>query len=449
MKHSDKSVVKKGLTKGVIQAISKYKKEPSWMTTFRLEAFRIFEEKSLPTWGVDLSGIKFNDICYYLKPEKGEEDNWKNVPKDIRDTYNTLGIPYLEQKYLAGVKAQYDSEVVYGSLISELKGKGVIFLSMDEGLKRYPKLVKEYFGKLIPPSDNKFAALNSAMWSGGSFIYVPPNVKVDLPLQAYFRINAKRLGQFERSLIIADSGSYIHYLEGCTSPIYTDQSLHAGVVEIYIKENARVRYTTVQNWSNNVYNLVTKRARVERGGIMEWVDGNFGSRATMKYPSIILAGENSHGEILSLSIASKRQEQDTGGKVIHLASQTTSRIISKSLSLKGGKTSFRGLVKIKKGAKDSKTKVTCNSLILDEESKASTNPVMEIGEKDVVAEHEATVSKLDEESLFFLRSRGISKTEAEGLMVNGFVEPIAKEIPFEYAIELNALIRHEMKGSLG
>ena len=440
---------RKGLNRGVVESISGIKKEPVWMKKFRLESLKTFQKTKLPTWGSDLSKINFDNIYYYLKPIEKEEASWEKLPQSIKRTYAKLGIPKTEQKLLAGVKAQYDSEVVYGSIMSDLKNKGVVFLSMDEGLKRYPDLVRKYFGKLIRPADNKFAALNSAVWSGGSLIYVPKGVKIELPLQTYFRINAKHLGQFERTLIIADEGSFVHYLEGCTSPIHSTESLHAGVVEIYVGKKARVRYTTIQNWSNNVYNLVTKRARVEERGVMEWVDGNLGSGVTMKYPSIILDGCGAHGEILSLSIAAGHQILDCGGKAMHRAAETTSRIISKSVSLKGGRTSFRGLVSIAKGSSNSKTKVTCNSLILDEHSSARTYPTMEIAEKEVVAEHEATVSKLNEEELFFLRSRGIGKLEAETLMVNGFIEPIVKELPFEYAVELNSLLKYEMEKAIG
>src|SRR4030042_2897481 len=440
---------KKGISEKVIKDISNYKNEPFWMKKIRLNAFVIFKRKPMPTWGADLSDINFNEIYYYLKSTKDEKTSWDELPKEIKSTYEALGIPKLEQKYLSGVKAQYDSEVVYGSLIKNLKEKGVIFLSMDEGLRKYPDLVKEYFGKLILPSDNKFAALNTSFWSGGSFIYIPKGIKVEMPLQAYFRINAKRMGQFERTLIIADEKSFVHYIEGCTSPIYQKESLHAGVVEIYVKKNARVRYTTIQNWSNNVYNLVTKRAKVESGGIMEWIDFNRGSRVTMKYPSIILAGKKAHGEILSLAVASKNKNLDTGGKIIHAADKTTSRIISKSVSLKGGLSSYRGLVEILKGSKDSRAKVTCNALILDKLSSTHTFPAMQINEKEVIAEHEATVSKINEEELFYLRSRGINRLDAETLIVNGFIEPIAKELPFEYAVELNILIRDEMKKKVG
>lgn len=440
---------KKGLSRRVVEQISWHKKESSWMRKLRLKALGIFRTKTVPTWGGDLSQIDFDDIYYYLKPAKQEFDSWDKVPGEIKRTYEKLGVPQAERGFLSGVKAQWDSEVVYGSILKKLKRKGVIFLSMEEGILKYPDLVKEYFGKIIPPSDNKFAALNGAVWSGGSFIYVPQGVKVDLPLQAYFRINAQRIGQFERTLIIADEGSFVHYLEGCTSPIYTSNSIHAGVVEIIVKRNARVRYTTIQNWSKNVYNLVTKRARVEEEGIMEWVDFNGGSALTMKYPSVYLVGKKARGEVLSLALAGANQHQDTGGKVLHLASETSSRIVSKSVSFNGGRTSFRGLVKIIGDVTNCKTSVVCDALILDNLSRSDTYPLISACGDSNKVEHEAFVSKLSKEQLFYLQSRGFSPADSEVMIINGFIEPIAKEIPFEYAIELNRLIKLEMEGAVG
>lgn len=439
----------KGLSRDLVMQISMHKSEPGWMREYRLRSLQVFEEKQLPNWGGDLSKIDFKDIYYYLKPPEIEVEDWKDVPEDIKDTYEKLGIPQAEQKYLAGVKAQWDSEVIYGSMRRSLERKGVIFLSMDEGLARYPEIVKRYIGSLIPPEDNKFAALNSAVWSGGSFLYVPKGVTVDMPLQAYFRINARRIGQFERTLIIAEEGSFVHYLEGCTSPIYTANSIHAGVVEIIVKKGARVRYTTVQNWSKNVFNLVTKRAKVEEEGVVEWVDFNGGSCLTMKYPAVYLVGQRASGEILSLAMAGAGQHQDTGGKAIHLASETTSRIVSKSISFKGGRSSYRGVVRINPNAKNCKTKVNCDALILDNKSRSDTYPVISIMGKGAQVEHEASVSKVSQEQLFYLQSRGLSQSMAEVMLVNGFIEPIAREIPFEYAIELNRLIKLEMEGSVG
>ncbi len=440
---------KKGLSTEIVEEISKIKGEPEWMLNFRLRSLSIFEEKPMPTWGADLSGIDFSNIYYYIKPSQKTEKSWDEVPKEIRETYDRLGIPEAEKAYLGGVKAQYESEIVYGSLMTRLAKQGVIFCGMDEALKKYPELVKEYFGKLIPPTDNKFAALNSAVWSGGSFIYIPKKVKVDLPLQAYFRINSANMGQFERTLIIVDEGAYVHYVEGCTAPIYTTDSLHAAVVEIFVKKNARCRYTTIQNWSTNVYNLVTKRTKVEERGVMEWVDGNLGSKITMKYPSVYLTGKGAHGEILSVAMAGKGQHLDAGGKCFHLAPETTSRIISKSISMKGGRSSYRGLVYVAPGAKGSRSKVVCDALILDKKSRSDTYPDNKIKEPEVTLEHEATVSKIGEEQLFYLMSRGFSQSEAEAMVVNGFVEPIAKELPMEYSVELNRLINLQMEGSVG
>jgi Fe-S cluster assembly protein SufB len=439
----------KGLTSKLIENISYQKKEPEWMRNFRLKSYPIFLQKPMPVWGPDLSAIDFENIYYYIKPIKDKAASWADLPKDIKDTYDKIGIPQAEKNYLMGVSAQYESEVVYKSVNEMLTKKGVIFLDMDSGLKEYPEIVKKYFGTIIPPGDNKFAALNSSVWSGGSFIYVPKGVKVELPLQAYFRINAANMGQFERTLIIADEGSYVHYVEGCTAPIYSTDSLHSAVVEIIVKKGARVRYTTIQNWSKNVYNLVTKRARVEEEGVMEWVDGNLGSKLTMKYPSVYLMGRKAHGEVLSIAYAGSGQHQDAGGKTIHIASETTSRIISKSISRFGGQTSYRGLVEIYPGAINAHSKVVCDALIVDDKSRSDTYPTMKIDEPTATSEHEATVSKIGDEQLFYLTSRGVIKSQAESMIVNGFIEPIVKELPLEYAVELNRLIALEMEGSVG
>lgn len=439
----------KGLNEGVVREISWHKNEPEWMLNFRLQALKIYLAKSIPIWGGDLSRIKFDDIYYYLKPTEKKANSWEDLPREIRDTYDRIGIPEAEKKYLGGVSAQYESEVVYKSIQKTLGDKGVIFLDMDSGLREYPQLVKEYFGSLIPPADNKFAALNSATWSGGSFIYVPKGVKVELPLQAYFRINAANMGQFERTLIIADEGSFVHYVEGCTAPIYTTDSLHSAVVEIFVKRGARVRYTTIQNWSTNTYNLVTKRMRVEEEGVGEWIDGNLGSKLTMKYPSVYLMGKGARGEVLSVAYAGAGQHQDAGGKAIHFAPYTTSKITSKSVSCNGGRTSYRGLIQVYGSARGSKTKVVCDALLIDEASRSDTYPTMDIKNNDVQIEHEATVSKIGDEQLFYLMSRGLKKSDAEAMIVNGFIEPIVKELPLEYAVELNRLIQLEMEGSVG
>jgi Fe-S cluster assembly protein SufB len=440
---------KRGLDADVIDQISRHKGEPEWMRVFRQRSYAAYLQKPLPPWGGDLSTIQFDDIFYYLSPTGKKSSSWKDLPKDIKDTYDKIGIPEAEKKFLSGVSAQYESEVVYKSIHETLTRKGVIFLDMDSGLKEHPELVKKFFGTVIPFSDNKFAALNSSVWSGGSFVYVPPGVHVDLPLQAYFRINAANMGQFERTLIIADEGSYVHYVEGCTAPIYSTDSLHSAVVEIIVKKGARVRYTTIQNWSTNVYNLVTKRARVEEEGVMEWVDGNLGSKLTMKYPSVYLMGRKAHGEVLSIAYAGKNQHQDAGGKMIHVAPETSSQIISKSISKSGGRTSYRGLVQVYPGAKNVKSKVVCDALLLDEKSRSDTYPTMKIDEQNVQIEHEATVSKIGDEQLFYLQSRGISKGQAESMIVNGFIEPIVKELPLEYAVEMNRLIQLQMEGSVG
>lgn len=439
----------RGLDENVIRAMSLSKGEPLWMLDIRLKAYQHFLERPMPNWGADLSGIDFDNIYYYIKPSEREGDNWEDIPSYIKDTFNKLGIPDAEQKYLSGVAAQYESEVVYHNIKKDLEDKGVVFLGMDEGLRQHPDLVKEYFGTIIPLNDNKFAALNTAVWSGGSFIYVPPGVHVEMPLQAYFRINAKNAGQFERTLIIVDEGAYVHYVEGCTAPIYSSDSLHSAVVEIIVKKGARCRYTTIQNWSNNVYNLVTKRAVAEENATMEWVDGNLGSKVTMKYPAVYMVGEGAHGEILSIAFAGKGQHQDAGGKVVHVAPNTTSRIISKSISKSGGRASYRGLLKVEKGAESSKSNVVCDALLLDEHSRSDTYPYIEIDAENVTIGHEASVSKVGEEQLFYLMSRGIPEDMATSMIVNGFIEPLVKELPMEYAIELNRLIQLQMEGSIG
>jgi len=439
----------KGLDEDVVKSISQHKKEPKWMRDARLKAYATYGSKSMPTWGADLSRIHFDDIYYYIKPTADRAATWEDLPEEIRDTYDRIGIPEAEKKFLAGVSAQYESEVVYKSIQETLRKKGVIFLDMDSGLREHPDLVRKYFGTVIPAGDNKFSALNTSTWSGGSFVYVPKGVRVELPLQAYFRINAANMGQFERTLIIAEEGSFVHYVEGCTAPIYTTDSLHSAVVEIIVKKGARVRYTTIQNWSTNVYNLVTKRARVEEEGVMEWVDGNLGSKVTMKYPSVFLMGRKARGEVLSIAYAGKNQHQDAGGKIVHVAPETTSQIISKSISSHGGRTSYRGLVQVRPGAKSAKSKVVCDALILDDRSRSDTYPTMKIDESQVEIEHEATVSKIGDEQLFYLQSRGIRPEQAQSMIVNGFIEPIVKELPLEYAVEMNRLIELQMEGSVG
>jgi Fe-S cluster assembly protein SufB len=439
----------KGLNESIVVKISAMKGEPAWMTEFRLKSYKVFLEKKMPEWGGNLSRINFDDIYYYVKPTEKQVNSWEDLPAEIKETYDRIGVPEAEKKFLAGVSAQYESEVVYESVNKELNKLGVIFCDMDTAVKKYPEIVKEYFGTLIPPHDNKFAALNSAVWSGGSFVYVPKGVEVKLPLQAYFRINSEKFGQFERTLIIADEGSRVHYVEGCTAPIYTTDSLHSAVVEIFVKKDARVRYTTVQNWSKNVYNLVTKRARADENSIMEWIDCNIGSQLTMKYPSVYLYGEGARGEVLSIAFAGKDQVQDAGAKMFHFAPNTTSRIVSKSICKDGGRTSYRGLVQVSPGAKNASVYVSCDALILDKDSRSDTYPSMKIKENDVSIQHEATVERLGEEKLFYLMSRGIKKEAAEGLLVNGFIEPVAREIPMEYSIELNRLINLEMAGSVG
>ena len=440
---------RKGLSAEVVKEISHMKGEPDWMRAFRLHAYEQFLKKPMPTWGADLSTINFDDIYYYIKPTEKMAESWEDLPDEIKRTYDRLGIPEAERKFLAGVGAQYESEVVYHSLKDEWEKLGVIFLDTDSALREHEDLVREYFGTVIPPEDNKFASLNSAVWSGGSFVYVPAGVKVDIPLQAYFRINAKNVGQFERTLIICEPGSYVHYVEGCTAPVYTTDSLHSAVVEIIVKEGARCRYTTIQNWSTNVYNLVTKRAVAYRDATMEWIDGNLGSKITMKYPSVYLLEPGAKGEILSVAFAGKGQHQDPGGKVVHAAPNTQSVIVSKSISKDGGRAGYRGLVKIYPGATGSRSAVRCDALILDDQSRSDTYPTMEIDEQDVSITHEATVSKVSDEQLFYLMSRGVKEDEAMNMIVRGFVEPIVKELPLEYAVELNRLIALEMEGSVG
>ena len=438
----------RGLNANIVAQISEMKKEPGWMRDFRLRSLKIFESKPMPLWGGDI-GINFQDIYYYLKPTDQQGKTWDDVPQDIKDTFDRLGIPEAEKKYLAGVKAQFESEVVYGSLQEDLGKKGVLFTDTDTALRDHPDLLREYFGKIIPPEDNKFAALNSAVWSGGSFIYVPPGVKIEFPLQAYFRINAEQTGQFERTLIIVDEGAEVHYVEGCTAPMYTTESLHSAVVEIIVKKHARCRYTTIQNWANNIYNLVTKRAMAYEDSLMEWIDGNLGSRLTMKYPAVYMMEPGARGEILSIAFSSKGQHQDAGAKVVHCAPNTKSRIISKSISKNGGRSSYRGLCKVEKGATGCKSNVVCDALILDPQSRSDTYPYIEVEESDVQIEHEASVSRIGEEQLFYLMSRGLSEAESSSMIVSGFIEPLIKELPMEYAVEMNRLIELQMEGSVG
>ncbi len=439
----------KGLSEEVVRKISEMKDEPEWMLEYRLKALDYFNRRPMPNWGADLSGINFDEIFYYIRPSEKQGKTWDEVPAYIKETFDKLGIPEAEKKYLAGVGAQYESEVVYHSLREDLEKLGVLFLDMDSGLREYPELVKQYFGTIIPANDNKFAALNSAVWSGGSFVYVPKGVKIDVPLQAYFRINAENMGQFERTLIICEPDSFVHYVEGCTAPIYSTDSLHSAVVEIVVMEDARCRYTTIQNWSQNVYNLVTKRAAAYKNATMEWVDGNLGSKVTMKYPAVMLMEPGARGEVLSVAFAKDGMHQDAGAKMTHAAPNTSSQIISKSISKGLGRSSYRGLVKIHKGARGSRSNVVCDALLIDDESRTDTYPYMEIEENDVSIGHEATVSKVADEQLFYLQSRGISEEEAMSMIVNGFIEPITKELPLEYAVELNRLIQLEMEGSVG
>lgn len=438
----------KGLNAEIVSQISEMKNEPVWMRDFRLNALSIFESKPMPHWGGNI-GVNFQDIYYYLKPTDRQGHTWEEVPQAIKDTFDKLGIPEAEKKFLAGVKAQFESEVVYGSLKEELSEKGVIFTDTDSALREHPDLFREYFGTIIPPQDNKFAALNSAVWSGGSFIYIPKGVKIDFPLQAYFRINAENMGQFERTLIIVDEGAEVHYVEGCTAPMYSTESLHSAVVEIIVKRGARCRYTTIQNWANNIYNLVTKRAVAYRDATMEWIDGNLGSHLTMKYPAVYMLEPGARGEILSIAFASAGQHQDAGAKLVHCAPNTTGQIISKSISKNGGRATYRGLVRVEKGAKNAKSNVVCDALILDSRSQSDTFPYIEVAEQDASIGHEASVSKIGEEQLFYLMSRGLSEAEASTMIVNGFIEPLVKELPMEYAVEMNRLIQLQMEGSVG
>lgn len=439
----------KGLNAQIVAQISAMKGEPEWMTEYRLKSYDEFLKRPMPEWGADLSGIDFDDIYYYVRAADRQGRSWDEVPEDIKKTFDRLGIPEAEQKFLQGVTAQYESEVVYHSIRKDLESKGVIFTDMDSGLREHPELVREYFGTVIPFADNKFAALNSAVWSGGSFIYVPKGVHVEMPLQAYFRINTRNMGQFERTLIIVDEGAYVHYVEGCTAPVYTEDSLHSAVVEIIVKEGGRCRYTTIQNWSSNVYNLVTKRAVAEKNATMEWVDGNLGSKVTMKYPAVILKGEGAHGEVLSIAFAGPGQHQDAGAKITHLAPNTTSQIISKSISKDGGRASYRGLLKIAEGADNVKSNVVCDALLLDDRSRSDTYPTIECDAKNVTMGHEASVSRVGEDQLFYAMSRGMSEDEANAMIVNGFIEPLVKELPMEYALELNRLIQIQLEGSIG
>jgi Fe-S cluster assembly protein SufB len=440
---------RKGLDEQIVRQISKMKEEPEWMLEFRLKALEHFQQRPMPDWGGDLSTLNLDDIYYYVKPAEMESRSWEDVPETIKETFDRLGIPEAEQKFLAGVGAQYESEMVYHSVQEHLEEMGVIFVSIEDGLKHHPELFREYFGTVIPITDNKFAALNSAVWSGGSFVYVPPGVHVELPLQAYFRLNTANIGQFERTMIIVDEGAQVHYVEGCTAPVYTTDSFHSGVIEIIVKKNARCRYTTIQNWSVNVYNLVTQRSMVSEGGHMEWVDANLGSKLTMKYPSCYLMGEGAHGEILSMAFAGRNQHQDTGGKVIHVAPNTTSKITSKSISKDGGRASYRGLLKVYDQASNSRSNVVCDALLLDEDSRSDTYPYIEIDENDAHIGHEASVSKVGEEQLFYLMSRGLSEEEAISMVVSGFIEPLVRELPMEYAVEMNRLIQLQMEGSIG
>ena len=440
---------KKGLSREVVEGISRMKDEPQWMLDFRLRSYETFMKKPMPGWGADLSSIDFQNIYYYAKASEKTEKSWDDVPADVKSTFDKLGIPEAEKKFLAGVGAQYESEVVYHNLREDLAKQGVLFLDTDTALKEQPELFRKHFGKVIPPEDNKFAALNSAVWSGGSFIYVPPGVSVDMPLQAYFRINAENIGQFERTLIVVDEGASVHYIEGCTAPVYSSESLHSAVVELVAHKDAKLRYTTIQNWSNDVYNLVTKRAYAYEGATVEWIDGNIGSRITMKYPGVYLLGERAYGETLSIAFAGKGQHQDTGAKMVHLAPNTTSKITSKSVSRLDGRSTYRGLLNVAKGATGVKSTVRCDALLLDDTSKTDTYPYMEINQEDATITHEATVGKIGDEQIFYLMTRGFSEEDALSLIVNGFMEPFTKELPMEYAVELNRLIKLEMDDSVG
>ncbi len=447
----DISVVRfqKGLTKKTVEEISTMKNEPGWMTDFRLRSLELFRQKPMPNWGGDLSELDFDDITYYVKPTERQGKTWEDVPEEIKNTFDRLGIPEAERKFLAGVSAQYESEVVYHSMQKDLEQMGVLFTDTDTALREHPEIFKEYFSTIIPPEDNKFAALNSAVWSGGSFIYVPKGVRCEVPLQAYFRINSENMGQFERTLIIADEDSFVHYVEGCTAPIYSTNSLHSAVVEIIVKDRARARYTTIQNWAPNIYNLVTKRAVAYADATMEWVDGNIGSKLTMKYPAIYMLGPRAKGTVLSIAVGGKGQHQDAGAKVVHAAPDCTSTIVSKSISKHGGKTTYRGLARFTPEADRSKANIKCDTLILDQESTSDTIPLNEIMNDTVTLEHEATVSRVSEDQLFYLMSRGLSEEDATRMIVMGFIEPFTRELPMEYAVEMNRLIKFEMEGSIG
>jgi len=447
LKYAFKS--QRGLNADIVRQISEMKNEPGWMTEYRLKAYELFLAKPMPNWGADLSGIDFGNIFYFVRASEGQGKEWDDVPADIKNTFDRLGIPEAEQKYLQGVTAQYESEVVYHSIRKDLEAKGVLFTDMDSALRDHEAIVRQYFGTIIPSADNKFAALNSAVWSGGSFVYVPKGVHIEMPLQAYFRINTQNMGQFERTLIIVEDGGYVHYVEGCTAPIWSSDSLHSAVVEISIHEGGRCRYTTIQNWSNNVYNLVTKRAVAKKNATMEWVDGNLGSKVTMKYPAVILEGEGSHGEVLSIAFAGNGQHQDAGAKITHLAPNTTSQIISKSISRDGGRATYRGLLKIVEGADNVKSNVVCDALLLDDRSRSDTYPTIECDAKNVTMGHEASVTRIGEEQLFYAMSRGMSEDEANAMIVNGFIEPLVKELPMEYALEMNRLIQIQLEGSIG
>ena len=440
---------RKGLDEEIIREMSGLKNEPQWMLDFRLRAYKIFQRKPMPTWGGDMSEIYFDDIYYYIKPTEGQVDAWEELPDSVKDTYEKLGIPEAERKYLAGVTAQYESEVVYHRNREDLEAQGVLFSDMDSAVKEYPDLVQRYFGTIIPPGDNKFSALNSAVWSGGSFIYVPPGVEVEMPLQAYFRINAENMGQFERTLIIADEGATVHYIEGCSAPVYTTDSLHSAVVELVALPGGRITYTTIQNWSNNVFNLVTKRAAAYDEAHVEWIDGNIGSRLTMKYPAVYLMGPKASGEVLSVAYAGDGQHQDAGAKMVHAAPETTSKIVSKSISKDGGRTTYRGLVRVEEGMSGCRSHVQCDALLLDQDSRSDTYPYQEIGSRDAEIGHEATVSKVADEQLFYLMSRGLSAEQAMGMVVNGFIEPVTRTLPMEYAVEWSRLIELQMEGSIG
>jgi Fe-S cluster assembly protein SufB len=449
MSQSYSYIAPKGLNKEIIETISAQKNEPAWMLQYRLQALALFEKMPMPTWGPDLSGLPIDDLHYYLKPLDEQKKRWDEVPENIKNTFETLGIPQAEKRFLAGVGAQFESEIIYKSLKKKWELQGVVFLSLDEGLRTYPDLFKQYFGTVIPAHDNKFAALNAAVWSGGSFIYVPKGVRIEAPLQAYFRINTASMGQFERTLIIADSGSFVHYVEGCSAPVANRNSLHSAVVELIACDNAHIRYTTIQNWSSSVYNLVTKRAHAYQDSTIEWVDGNFGSKVTMKYPAIILKERGAKGQIISIAVAGKGQHQDSGGKIIHLAPHTTSNIVAKSISKQGGRSSYRGLLKIIQGAHSVTSRVTCQAMLFDEGSRSDTYPTIKIDEHRVDTGHEASVSKISDDQLFYTQSRGLSESQGRALIVNGFIDAFVKELPMEYAVEINRLVALEMEGSIG